>query len=223
MVKGRKKVFIILINSALIQGFQEIQTELNACLTCLDDGVEEIDYIGRPGSSRSMTESELSATESSIDTQDNHNKQQDRVIDDTNEIAQMDEVFEAFIAQDIDPSFLGFDDDFVTQEKAQNPKIEKKQSKSVLREKKHVLDGKQKEWEVREARAVARQENVDKEDGDTFDNNVGINSEPEKIVEDKSTATNGYLSVPTSLLKTNILGKVFHKLIIILNFCKFKV
>ena len=152
-----------------------------------------------------MTESELSATESSIDTQDNHNKQQVRVIDDTNEIAQMDKVFEAFIAQDIDPSFLGFDDDFVTQEEMQKPKKEKKQSKKVLRESKSVFDGKQKEWE---ARAVARQEKVDKEDGDTFDNNVGFNLEPEQNVEDKSTATNGYLSVPTSLLKTNILGTI---------------
>ena len=209
MVKGRKKVFIILINSASInQGFQEIQTELNACLTCLDDGVEEIDFIGRPGSSRSMTESELSATESSIDTQDNHKKQQDRVIDDTNEIAQMDKVFEAFIAQDIDPSFLGFDDDFVTQEEAQKPKKEKKQSNKVLRELESVLDGKQKEWEVSEAKAVARQENVDKEDGNTFDKNEEFNSEPEKNVKDQSTATNGYLSVPTSLLKTNILGTI---------------
>ena len=158
MVKGRKKVFIILIISALIQGFQEIQTELNACLICLDDGVEEIDFIGRPGSSRSMNESELSATESTIDTEDNHNKQQVRDIDDTNEIAQMAEVFEAFIAQDIDPSFLGFDDDFLTQVETQKPMKEKE----VLQELKSVLDGKQKEWEVREARAVARQKRVDK-------------------------------------------------------------
>ena len=201
MVKGRKKVFIILIISALIQGFQEIQTELNACLICLDDGVEEIDFIGRPGSSRSMNESELSATESTIDTEDNHNKQQVRDIDDTNEIAQMAEVFEAFIAQDIDPSFLGFDDDFLTQVETQKPMKEKE----VLQELKSVLDGKQKEWEVREARAVARQKRVDKEDGD---NNVRLISETEKNCEDQSTATNG--SVPTSLLHTNILGTVLN-------------
>ena len=96
-------------------------------MTCLDDGVEEIEYIARPGSSRSMDESEQSATESSVDTQDNHHKQRVRVIDDTNEIAQMDEVFEAFIARDIDPSFLGFDDDFVTQEEKRKSTKEKKQ------------------------------------------------------------------------------------------------
>ena len=109
------------------------------------------DFIGRPGSSRSMNESELSAIESTIDTEDNHNKKQ--VI---TQIAQMAEVFEAFIAQDIDPSFLGFDDDFLTQVETQKPMKEKE----VLQELKSVLDGKQKEWEVREARAVARQKRV---------------------------------------------------------------
>ena len=159
--------------------------------------MEEIDYIARPSSSQSRTESELSATESSIDTQDNQNKQRVRVIDDTNEIAQMDEVFEAvIIAQEADPGFLGFDDDFVTQEDKHKSKREKRQSKQVLQELKSVLVGKQKEWEVREARAVARQKNVDNEDVDS------------KITdEDRNTETEGYLSVPQSFMKTNILGK----------------
>jgi molybdopterin converting factor small subunit len=109
----------------------------------------------------------------------------------------MDEVFEAVIvAQDADPGFLGFDDDFVTQEEKHKSKREKRQSKQVLQELKSVLVGKQKEWEVREARAVARQNNVDKKDEDT------------KLTdEDHNTETEGYLSVPQSLMKTNILGK----------------
>ena len=109
----------------------------------------------------------------------------------------MDEVFEAVIvAHDAEPGFLGFDDDFVTQEEKHKSKREKRQSKQVLQELKGVLVGKQKEWEVREARAVARQKNVDKEDEDT------------KLTdEDHNTETEGYLSVPQSLMKTNILGK----------------
>ena len=122
----------------------------------LDDGVEEIDCIARPRSSISMEESEQSATESSIDAQDNHIQQIERDTDETNEIAKMDEVFEAFLAQDVDPSFLGFDDNFVTQEIKNDTRNMKKQDlKSV-----HC----HKETEVREARPMARQLRIDKED-----------------------------------------------------------
>ena len=174
-------------------------------MSCLDDGVEEIDYIARPSSSRSITESELSATESSIDTQDNQNKQRVTFIDDTDEVSHMDEVFEAFIAsRDISQEVLGFDDDFVTEEEKQKSKREKRQSKKVLEELKGVLVGKQKEWEVREARAMARQKNVVSEDEDSTQNIAVVKSK----IEDQDTETEGYLSVPKSLMTTNILGKL---------------
>jgi len=189
-----------------LQGFQEIQTELNVCLTCLDDGVEEIDYIARPNSSRSIEESEQSATESSVDTQDNLTKQRIRIIDDENEIAHMDEIFEAFITRDKDQSFLGFDDDFVTPEEKKKSKKEKRQSKKVLQELKTVLVGKQKEWEVREARAMARQAKVDQGDEDNFVQHDALKNEASNNIEDKIPETDGYLSVPRSFIKTNILG-----------------
>ena len=168
-------------------------------MTCLDTGVEEIDYIARPSSSRSMTESELSATESSVDVQDNHEKQGVKVIDDSKEIAQMDEVFEAFIAQDLNPNDFGFEDDFVSAEEKQKSKREMKQSKRVLEELKSVLIGKEKEFEVREARAVARQQKVEKEDDESIHDQV-------KSAADTSVETDGFLSVPKSLMTTNILG-----------------
>ena len=187
----------------MLQEFQGIQTELNACLTCLDDGVEEIDYIARPESSRSMTEAELSATESSVDTEEQRTKHQGSKSDDTDEIARMYKVFESFIAQDIDPSFLSFDDDFVTQEEINKSKREKKQSKQILQELKGALVDKETKWEVREGRTVARQENVN--DEDEIHRSKLDSSE---VVDDPSTETNGFLSVPKSLLITNILGKV---------------
>ena len=145
-----------------------------------------------------MTGSELSATESSIDTHDNQVIREKKIIDDSHEIAQMDEVFEAFISQDIDLSALGFDDDFVTQDDKIKAKKAKKQSTRVINELKSALICRQQEFEVRESRAVARQNKIDNDDyQEHLDNN---DSEANKNTE-------GYLSVPKSLIKTNILGE----------------
>ena len=40
-----------------LQGFQDIQSELNVCITCLDGGVEEMEFMARPGSLHSHTAS----------------------------------------------------------------------------------------------------------------------------------------------------------------------
>lgn len=195
--------------------FKEIQTELNACLTCLDDGVNEIDSLGRPGSSRSCTSSsrcessDLSASSPISATEDFQDKA--KVIDEKTEIAHMDEVFEAFIAShDYDPETLGFDDDFVAKEDVEKNKASKKQSKKVLNELKTVLVGKQREWEVREARAIARQAKVDIVDGrdeaqNENENEDNLNGHDEKIIED--IEPNRFsLQLPKSLYQSNILG-----------------
>merc|ERR1719206_1362410 len=46
-----------------LQNFKEIQTELNSCLTCLEDGATEIDTLGRPSSSRSDTSGRSEASD----------------------------------------------------------------------------------------------------------------------------------------------------------------
>ena len=193
-----KLLFCFQYFSSIMQGFQDIQSELNACLTCLDDGVEEIDYIARPASARSMTESELSATESSVDIHDNLKKQQSRGVDDKTEIAQMDEVFQAFIAQDTD---LSFDDDFVPQTDTKKSKKGKKQSNKIAKEMKSAFVQKESFKDVREVRSIARQQNVDKKDEES----IGVDTDS---IGDPSTDTNGFLSVPKSLIKTNILGMI---------------
>merc|ERR1719234_1111119 len=84
------------------------------------------------------------------------------VIDEKAEVKHMDEVFEAFIsARNVDPSELGFEDNFISKEEVERCKASERQSKRVVRELKSVLVGKQKEWERREARAMARQQRVD--------------------------------------------------------------
>ena len=101
------------------QGFQDIQSELNHCLTCLDDGVEEMETLGRP---RPSSSSSSSATAKSGDDSDQSptrnckNKLQHRVqsVEENEEMVKMEKVFEAFITCDFKVDKLCFEDDFVT-------------------------------------------------------------------------------------------------------------
>jgi len=177
-----------------LKGFSEIQSELNACLTCLDDGVTQIDDITQPKSSKDHSEdSEMSATESTADITDNI-----RVIGDA-EQSHMDEVFEAFIALDSkSDETMGFDDDFVTKEEKGKQRAENKQSKKVLQELKTVLVIKKQEMDVRESKAIARQARVDSIDADNLEDNPNSDTD----LSDRKDL----LSVPKSLVQTNILG-----------------
>merc|ERR550532_1537294 len=114
-----------------LQNFKEIQTELNSCLTCLEDGATEIDTLGRPSSSRSDTSrSEMSDQLSTAAEAKDPAEQTVHIIDEKAEVKHMDEVFEAFIsARNVDPSELGFEDNFISKEEVERCKASERQSK----------------------------------------------------------------------------------------------
>ena len=193
MVTGEtflNKYIVKSINSKHFQGFQDIQNELNVCITCLDGGVTEMEVMARPGSSNSdlsssksskhRGEADDSVTEDSLDA-----ATADLTTDETEEIAHMDEVFEAFISHDFKINGLGFEDDFVPFEEALK---ESKQSKRVMSELKSVLNGRMRDTEERESKALQRQKNIEDE-----------------VVCDKAECGAGDLS--QSLVSTNILGQ----------------
>lgn len=186
-----------------LQGFQDIQSELNVCITCLDGGVEEMEVMARPGSSHSDTRA---STASDKDTEEPSSR--DGLIDENEEIAHMDEVFEAFISHDFSVEGLGFEDDFVPRE-PQTGK-EAKQSKRVLTELKSVLNGRLKETEVREAKALSRQNGIE-ENGMSHEhedpskslmttNILGLSQETDtdadSILSDTNTIKSGDLGPP---------------------------
>merc|ERR1719234_137473 len=121
-----------------LQNFKEIQTELNSCLTCLEDGATEIDTLGRPSSSRSDT-SRSETSDIPVEVKAPAAEQTVHVIDEKAEVKHMDEVFEAFIsARNVDPSELGFEDNFICREEVERCKASERQSKRVVRELKSV-------------------------------------------------------------------------------------
>ena len=138
-----------------LQNFKEIQTELNSCLTCLEDGATEIDTLGRPSSSRSDTSRSETSDLLSAAAETKAPEQTVHVIDEKAEVKHMDEVFEAFIsARNVEPAELGFEDDFISKEEVdlscltlitsaaaqvERCKASERQSKRVVRELKSVL------------------------------------------------------------------------------------
>jgi len=197
-----------------LKGFKDIQVELNACLTCLDEGVEQIDDLKRPVSSRSLPSDETWSDLSSADSvagSSNHNTQ--RVITESDEQSHMDEVFEAFIS--CDTTNLKFEDDFVQENSNAQTQEEKKQSKKVLKELKSVLKVKEKEFQVREAKAIARQARVNSVDFSVSENggkegNENGHKGPLHHALDKETDEDQIhkqeAEVATPLVKSNILG-----------------
>ena len=194
MVTGEtywNKKIVKSINSEHFQGFQDIQNELNVCITCLDGGVTEMEVMARPGSSSSdlsssskgskhLGEADDSVTEDSLDA-----ATAELTTDETEEIAHMDEVFEAFISHDFKINGLGFEDDFVPYEEKLK---ESKQSKRVMSELKSVLNVRMRDTEERESKALQRQKKIDDE-----------------VVCDRAECGAGDLS--KSLVSTNILGQ----------------
>ena len=149
-----------------LHGFQEIQTELNHCLTCLDGGVEEMETIARPtatSSSRSSSSSE--SVDCQINEKFSHHWQQ---VDENEEIAKMDQVFEAFISCDFNVDSLCFEDDFVTKTTELDS-----QSKKVPGESKSFM-------QVREVKHLTRQENV--EEKKETDNGINLPSPPTSLI-----------------------------------------
>ena len=165
-----------------LQGFQDIQSELSVCITCLDGGVEEMEVMARPGSSSNSSSTSDTASSRPRDTREESPHDNDEgLLDENEEIAHMDQVFEAFISHDFSVEGLGFEDDFVPREAPTGK--EAKQSKRVLTELKSVLNGRLKETEAREAKALSRQNGIE-------ENGTRSHEDPSK-----------------SLVTTNILGQ----------------
>jgi hypothetical protein len=83
---------------------------------------------------------------------------QNKVITENDNIHHVDEVFEAYITKATDLANTDADTRNLENERTGQ---EKKQSRAVLQELKTVLVSKQKEWKVREAKALARQQGTD--------------------------------------------------------------
>ncbi|XP_023322769.1 uncharacterized protein LOC111697112 [Eurytemora carolleeae] len=183
-----------------LKGFKEIQGELNACLTCLEEGVDQIDDIKRPSSARSLNSDEMCSEVSSAESVAGSSQCTQRVISESDEQSHMDEVFEAFISSDnLD---MKFEDNFV--QDYEKSKEERRQSKKVLNELKSVLRVKEKEFQVREAKAIARQARVDSVDLQLGDDNCTSSAKEEENLNSINQSAN--LEVPVPLVKSNILG-----------------
>ena len=127
--------------------FQEIQTELNACIGCLDDGVSQIGSLREDENPPNPSAASDLLTRQSIETNGTSMVHDEDLISPT-----FDEVFEAIIAEsdrttDKDNSLLDSD---------VSPQMQR-QSHRLLKELKGVLFHKAKEHEIREAKAIARQ------------------------------------------------------------------
>jgi len=177
--------------------FKEIQSSLQTCLSCLDTGVVQIDKIGKTCAATSVPSgdglsSNLGGSSPVIEVKDS--KGNVIIIQEKVDIAPVDEVFEAYIAARDNNQNSEEVDDLITNDEAKRNEANKKQSENVLKELKTVLVGKQKEWEVREARAIARQANI------------GFDQESEQNSEEKENTTVEARShqVPISLYKDNI-------------------
>ena len=84
---------------------------------------------------------------------------QNKVITENYNIYHVDEVFEAYITN-ATVDLANTDADTINLENKRT-RQEKKESRAVLQELKSVLVSKQKEWKVREAKALARQQGTD--------------------------------------------------------------
>ena len=110
-----------------------------------------------------------------VEIEKKNNDSKKIIISENDEIRHEDEVFEAEIIKELSG------DEHLEEDKSNEVKTntkEKKQSKKVLNELKSVLVGKQKEWRVREGRALARQRGEEYvESSDVEDTNYKLTEE----------------------------------------------
>jgi hypothetical protein len=130
--------------------FQEIQTELNACIGCLDGGVSQIGSLRQdaaPTATSNHNQTVIGEESTNYERQDKPFVRNDDPPDPT-----FDQVFEAYLAAGNDESHLRPDESLPEE----GHKEMKKQSAFLMRELKGVLVHKAKETELREAEAIAR-------------------------------------------------------------------
>ena len=131
------------------ENLQEIMNELSVCQEAVQESIEIVSNILNPEDKILKMQSDEEDT-TKVDKEGNIT-----LIPENKEIKHYDEVFEAFI-KDSDHKLLNKDDQEDMQEAKEKLK-DSKQTKKVLRELKSVLVGKQREWKVREEKALARQ------------------------------------------------------------------
>ena len=173
-----------------LQGFQDIQSELSVCITCLDGGVEEMEVMARPGSSsNSSSTSEMTSSRPRDTREECPHDNDEGLLDENEEIAHMDQVFEAFISHDFSVEGLGFEDDFVPREAPTGK--EAKQSRRVLTELKSVLNGRLKETEAREAKALSLDPSKSLVTTNILGQSQETDSDADSILSDTNTIKSG--------------------------------
>ena len=144
-----------------LRGFENVQTELNACVGCLDDGISQISLL----QSKDAEKGEESPRDISDWTEPlvlrQERKSPSLHMSDDTPVTNVDEVFEAVIGNEA----AGGDRTLGPDEDASVDRIKlrqmKRHSEMVLNELRSVLVGKAAEMEEREAFAMARQTNLE--------------------------------------------------------------
>jgi len=147
-----------------LQGFQDIQGELNACVGCLEEGVAQIDVLNTKGAEGKDSGPATTQADPSKDCQTTVGQEASKkapavpvipVVDTNNDPREhLDEVFEAVIEASSDDN-NDQQNDYDPQECREFSK-QVQSEKRLLRELKHVLVDKASEHEQREAAAFAR-------------------------------------------------------------------
>ena len=130
----------------------DIISELKTSQDILTDALETVNVTINPEHIQKIQSKEIQEEEQDED------RGKIIVIKEDDEIRHEDEVFEAFIKKDISTDEGNEDEKRIDEGKNKN---DKKQSRRVLTELKTVLVEKQKEWRVREGKAIARQKGVE--------------------------------------------------------------
>ena len=150
---------------AWLSGFQEIQNELNACVGCLDQGVDQIHVIqedSNPSSANPTPEPPKHPDD------DEHIVAKPPIVIDDSPTEHVDEVFEGIVMKKDDNHNNNNNNvvDEIDEKLKKKTKLEKNCQDKVLNELKVVLAEKAIQREKREAYALARQkeEKLDVED-----------------------------------------------------------
>ena len=130
----------------------DIITELKTSSEILNDALETVEITINPEHKPKIQPIEI------VEEKPEEDGRKMIILNENDEIRHEDEVFEAFIKKEISTDEAK-EEETGPEERA--IKKDKKQSRRVLSELKTVLVEKQKEWKVREGKAIARQQGVE--------------------------------------------------------------
>lgn len=179
-----------------LKGFQAVQSELNACVGCLDEGVSQIDFL--------QAKDQITPPKLTPHNEHNHSKIEKDPKESDNLVKMsvatstepVDEVFEAVIPKNgtEEESHSEGEDPIITLERKKRS-MERMQSDRVLDELRHVLVEKAAERERREALALARMHGPTPEETDREAEEVVVTvqkcSKPKLNAHSSSNTVNG--------------------------------